>query len=147
MSQQGPILLVSSGETSSLARVLSHTKLFPVIETGWSDVAHAVAGLQPAAMLISGEVGPQFAVLAAQVAELSPYAPLIVIDPSIQLPDNALPLGLPDGNVERLGARLRASLRVRSLHATVLRRLAGDPAAQAALQATDQLAEATVLLI
>lgn len=147
MSQQGPILLVSSGETSSLARVLSNTKLFPVIETGWSDAAHAVAGLQPAAMLVSGEVGPQFGALAAQVAELRPYAPLIVIDPSVQLPPNALPLGLADGNVERLGVRLRASLRVRSLHATLLRRLAGDPAAQAALQATDPLVEATLLLI
>jgi len=147
MSQQGPILLVSSGETSSLARVLSNTKLFPVLATGWSDAAHAVAGLQPAAMLVSGEPGPQLAALAAQVAELRPYTPLIVIDPSVELPPNALPLGLPDGSVERLGARLRASLRVRSLHATVLRRLAGDPAAQTALQLTDPLAEATVLLI
>lgn len=147
MSQQGPILLVSSGETSSLALALSNTKLFPVIETGWSDAADAVARLQPAAMLVAGEVGPQFAALAAQVAELRPYVPLIVVDPAGQLPPNALPLGLANGSIERLGARLRAALRIRSLHATVLRRLSGEPDAQAALQAPDPLAEATLLLI
>jgi hypothetical protein len=143
MSQQGPILVVSSGETSSLAGALSDTKMFPVIESGWCDAGRAVDELQPAAMLISGKVGPQFEALAAQVADLRPYVPLIVGDPAVALPANALPLG----NVGRLGARLRAALRVRSLHATVLRRLAGDAAAQTALQATDPLAEATVLLI
>jgi hypothetical protein len=143
MSQQGPILIVSSGETSSPAAALSDTKMFPVIESGWSDAAHAVGGLQPAAMLVSGDVGPQFQALAAQVGELRPYVPLIVVDPAVALPANALPLG----SVERLGARLRAALRVRSLHATVLPRLAGNAAAQAALQATDPLAEATVLLV
>src|SRR3954451_17404120 len=147
MSQQGPILLVSSGETSALAAALTNTKLFPIIETGWSDAADAVAGLQRAAMLVAGEVGPQFAALAAQVAELRPYVPLIVVDPAGQLPPNALPLGFANGSIERLGARLRAALRIRSLHATVLRRLTGDVTAQAALQAPDPLAEATLLLI
>ncbi|HEU0081944.1 MAG TPA: GGDEF domain-containing protein [Bradyrhizobium sp.] len=147
MSQQGPILVVSSGDPSSLAAVLSDTKLFPVVESGWSDAAQAVGELQPAAMLVWGEAGPQFAALAAQAAELRPYVPLIVIDPAVQLPPNALPLAAVDGSIDRLGARLRAALRVRSLHATVLRRLAGDANAQARLQETDPLAEATLLLI
>jgi GGDEF domain-containing protein len=147
MSQQGPILLVSSGRSSSLASALSDTKLFPVIETGWSDAVHAVAELQPAAILVTGEVEPQFAALAAQVAELKPYVPLIVVDPAVALPSNALPLALSGGSIERLGARLRAALRVRSLHAAVLRRLAGDAAAQSGLHETDPLAEATLLLI
>jgi hypothetical protein len=147
MSQQGPILVVSSGETSVVTAALSNTKMFPVIESDWSNAAHAVGDLQPAAMLVAGEVGPQFAALAAQVGELEPYVPLIVINPPICLPVNALPLALRDGGIERLGARLRAALRVRSLHATVLRRLSGDLIVQTRLPESDPLAEATVLLV
>ena len=40
-----------------------------------------------------------------------------------RLPDNAIPFFQAQGNSDRLMARLRAALRVRSLHATVMRRL------------------------
>jgi hypothetical protein len=60
------------------------------------------------------------------------------------VPANALPFVLSDGGFERLNCRLRAALRVRSLHATVLRRVAGD---QVTPSDTDPIEEATVLLI
>ena len=147
MSQQGPILVVSSGEPSSLAAALSDTKMFPVIETNWFEAAHAVGQLQPAAVLVAGEAGQGFAALARQVADIKPYVPLVVIDPKGSLPQNALPFALTDGSFERLNCRLRAALRVRSLHATVLRRVADDPATQIKLGDTDPIHEATVLLI
>jgi hypothetical protein len=147
MSQQGPILVVSSGEPSSVVATLSETGMFPVVESSWAEAAHAVDQLQPAAVLVSGEAGPEFAALAAQVAELKPYVPLVVIDPRLSLPENALPFALTDGGFERLNSRLGAGLRVRSLHATVLRRIADDPAAQIKLSDTDPIQEATVLLI
>jgi hypothetical protein len=147
MSQQGPVLVVSSGEPSSVAATLSETGMFPVIESNWPEAAHAVSQLQPAAVLVSGDAGPGFAVLAAQVAELKPYVPLVVIDPRLSLPENALPFALTDGGFERLNCRLRAALRVRSLHATVLRRVADDQAIQIKLSDTDPIQEATVLLI
>jgi hypothetical protein len=147
MSQQGPILVVSSGEPSSLAAALSETKMFPVVETNWFEVTHAVEQLQPAAVLMSGDLGAGFAALAAQVAELKPYVPLVVIDPTASLPENALPFALTDGGFERLNCRLRAALRVRSLHAAVLRRIADDQATQTKLSDTDPIQEATVLLI
>jgi hypothetical protein len=147
MSQQGPILVVSSGEPSSVMTALLETKMFPVVETNWSEAAHAVGQLQPAAVLVSGDAGPGFAALAAQVADLKPYVPLIVIDPTASLPENALPFALTDGGFERLNCRLRAALRVRSLHATVLRRVADDQATQTKPSDTDPIAEATVLLI
>jgi hypothetical protein len=147
MSQQGPILVVSSGEPSPAAATLSETGMFPVIETSWPEAAHAVEQLQPAAILVSGDAGPGFAALAAQAAELKPYVPLLVIDPTASLPQNALPFALTDGGFERLNCRLRAALRVRSLHATVLRRVADDPATQIRLSDTDPIQEATVLLI
>jgi hypothetical protein len=147
MSQQGPILVVSSGEPSSVMTALSETKMFPVVETNWLEAAHAVGQLQPAAVLVSGDAGPGFAALAAQVADIKPYVPLIVIDPQMSLPENALPFAPTDGRFERLNCRLRAALRVRSLHVTVLRRIADDPAAQIKLSDTDPIQEATVLLI
>jgi hypothetical protein len=147
MSQQGPILVVSSGEASSAAARLSEAGMFPLIETGWTEASHAVEQLQPAAVLMSGDAGPDLAALAAQVAEIKPYVPLVVIDPNASLPQNALPFALTDGGFERLSCRLRAALRVRSLHATVLRRVADDPPAQIKLSDTDPIEEATVLLI
>jgi hypothetical protein len=147
MSQQGPILVVSSGEPSSVVTVLSETRMFPVVETNWSEAAHAVGQLQPAAVLVCGDTGPGFAALAAQAADIKPYVPLVVIDPKVSLPENALPFALTDGRFERLNCRLRAALRVRSLHATVLRRVADDPATQIKLSVTDPIQEATVLLI
>jgi hypothetical protein len=147
MSQQGPILVVSSGEPSSSAAALSDTKMFPVVEIDWSEAVGAVGKLQPAAVVTSGDLGAGFAALAAQVAELKPYVPLVVIDPTASLPENALPFALTDGGFERLNCRLRAALRVRALHATVLRRVADDQATRIKLSDTDPIQEATVLLI
>ena len=66
-----------------MAAALSETKMFPVVETNWSEAAHAVGQLQPAAVLVSGDAGPGFAALAAQVADIKPYVPLVVIDPTV----------------------------------------------------------------
>jgi hypothetical protein len=147
MSQQGPIVVVCSGEPSPLAAELSDTRMFPVVETDWPDAARAVERLQPAAVLVSGGAEAGFAALAMQVAGMKPYVPLVVIDPLMSLPENALPLSLAGGGFERLNARLRAALRVRSLHATVLRRIADDMAALRALTESDPVQDATVLLI
>ena len=57
MSQQGPIIVVSSGERPSLAAALSETRMFPVVETDWPEAARAVEQLQPAAVLVSGDAG------------------------------------------------------------------------------------------
>src|SRR5947209_8774009 len=110
MSQQGPILLVSSGQPAFLAAALPDTKMFPVVETGWSEAARAVEQLQPAAVLASGDGGPDFAALAAQVAQIEPYVPLVAIDPRAVLPENALPFALTDGSPGRLSSRVRAAL-------------------------------------
>ena len=147
MSHQGPILVVSSGDPSPVVTTLSEAKMFPVVETIWSEAAHAVGQLQPAAVLVCGDAGPGFAALAAQVADLKPYVPLVVIDPKVSLPENALPFAPTDGSFGRLNSRLRAALRVRSLHASVLRRVADDQATQIKLNDSNPIAEATVLLI
>jgi GGDEF domain-containing protein len=84
--------------------------------------------------------------LAARVAARQPYLPLISADPQVPHPDNVIPFfQTQGGSSDRLVARLRAALRVRSLHATVMRRLV--PATPMALSHIDPTRDATVLLI
>src|ERR1700720_3631409 len=134
MSQQGPIIVVSTARRPSFASALDDAKLFPVIETGWADASRAIEQLRPAAVLValSGAVQPGFEALAQQIAARQPYLPLVAVDPQTSLPKNAIPFSQSGGNFDRLIARLRAALRIRSLHATVMRRL-DDPAARKTL--------------
>ena len=131
MSQQGPILVVSTSGRPSFASALDETKLFPVIDTDWADAARAVEQLRPGAVLaaMAGDRQPAFDALARQIAACEPYLPLIAVDPAGDLPENAIPFAQGDARPDRLLARLNAALRVRSLHATVMRRL--DPASGA----------------
>jgi hypothetical protein len=149
MSQQGPIIVVSTAERPSFATALDDAKIFPIIETAWADASRAVAQMQPAAVLVamSEIVEPGFTALAKQIAARQPYLPLIAIDPKTPLPENAIPFSQSGGNFDRLIARLRAALRTRTLHATVMRRLDDDPAAPTTLTETNPARDATVLLI
>jgi hypothetical protein len=149
MSQQGPIIVVSSGARPSFATALDEAKLFPVIDAEWADAARAVEQLQPAAIIASmpDNAQPGFHVLAKQIAARQPYLPLIAIDPKASLPNNAIPFSQTDGSFDRLIARLRAALRIRTLHSAVMRRIDPGTAARTALADIDIARDATVLLI
>ena len=152
MSQQGPILVVSTARRPSFAATLDLAKLFPMVETEWADAVRAVEQVQPAAVLAatSDSDAAGLAELAARVAARQPYLPLIAVDPQVPYPDNVSRFFQTQtlqtqGGTDRLVARLRAALRVRSLHATVMRRLV--PATPMALSHIDPARDATVLLI
>jgi hypothetical protein len=147
MSQQGPILVVSTAERPPFASALDEAGMFPVVNTNWADAPRAVEQLQPAAVLaaMSDTPEPRFEPLAKQIAARQPYLPLIAIDPKGPLPPNAIPFSQTGSNFDRLAARLRAALRVRTLHATVMRRLDSDPVAPH--PNPDTISSATVLLI
>ena len=157
MSQQGPILVVSTAKQPSFAATIDIGRLFPVVETEWADAVRAVEQVQPAAVLAatSDTDAAGLAELATRVAARQPYLPLISVDPRIPHPDNVIPffqsqiphteVSRTQGGSDRLHARLRAALRVRSLHATVMRRL--EPATPMALSHIDPSRDATVLLI
>ena len=149
MSQQGPIIVVSTAGRPSFATALDDAKIFPVIDTPWGDASRAIAQLRPAAVLVamSASAEPGFKALAKQIAGQQPYLPLIAVDPPISLPENAIPFAHTGGHFERLPARLLAALRIRILHATVLRRLDDDPALRTPLPDFDPVAGATALLI
>ena len=93
MSQQGPILVVSTARRPSFAATLDVGRLFPVVETEWADAVRAVEQVQPAAVLAatSDTDAAGLAQLAARVAARQPYLPLIAVDPRVAHPDNVIP--------------------------------------------------------
>ncbi len=149
MSQQGPILIVSDTESATVTDAIGDVKLFPLIESNWPDAARAIARVQPAAVIATGaqEHEDRLAEIARQVEVLKPHAALIVLDPASPLPPNAIPFTRIDRDPARLNARLNAALRVRTLHATVLRRMQESSPSQAQWQISDPLDDANVLLI
>lgn len=149
MSQQGPVILVSAAGRPAFATALDEAGIFPVIDTNWADAARAVEQLQPAAVVaaMSGNIEPRLSVLARQIAAKQPYLPLIAIDPQPLLPENAIPFSHSGNSFDRMLARLRSALRVRTLHSTVLRRLDDDPQTSMTGSIADPVRDATVLLI
>jgi hypothetical protein len=146
MSQQGPIMVVSAARSPSFASALDVARLFPVVETEWRDAERAVEQVQPAAVLAATSDVDRagLAALAARIETRQPYLPLIAVDPQVPLPEIAIPFFQGTAASDRLVARLRTALRVRSLHATVMRRLV--PATPIALSHIDPARDATVLL-
>jgi hypothetical protein len=149
MSQQGPIIVVANADRPLFASALEAAGMFPIIDTAWADASRAVEQMQPAGVVVSlsDTVPPGFETLAKQIAARKPYLPLIAVDPGISLPENAIPFSPSGGHFDRLPARLRAALRVRTLHSTVMRRLDDEPVEPTALPDTDPIRHATVLLI
>src|SRR5438132_14240778 len=92
MSQQGPILVVSASGRPSFAAALDETKLFPVVNTDWANVARAVDQLRPGAVVAAAARvdGPTLEALAKRIAGCEPYLPLIVVGAEAPLPDNAI---------------------------------------------------------
>jgi len=145
---QGPILIVSNAGRPAFVRALDEAQLFPLIDASFAEAADAVSTMQPAAVLVAAAGLPRadLAALAGQISARKPYIPMLTLDPPTPPPANALPLWRSEANSERLVARLRTALRVRALHAIVLRRLADDRA-QDSLPETDPARDATALLI
>jgi hypothetical protein len=147
MSQHGPLLIISNAGRPPFAAALDEARMFPIIEVGFAEAMRAVSQMQPSAILVDmrGADQAQFAVFASRIAARKPYLPLIAIQPEGALVENAIPFSPIDGKFDSLLARLRAALRVRALHVTVLRRLGEGSAAQ--LPEVDPVRDATVLLI
>lgn len=148
MSQQGPIIAVSDTPSPAFANAIGDAKLFPVIESNWQDSAQAIARVQPAAVIALGSDpgDDRLTRLARQIESMKPYTALIVIDPASALPPNAIPFTRTNRDPARLSARLSTALRVRTLHATVLRRMQ-EKDQQPQWAASDPLDDANVLLI
>ncbi|BEV47409.1 GGDEF domain-containing protein [Afipia carboxidovorans] len=149
MSQPGPIVVIADKTSAPLYKALSKAKLFPVVDSDWQEAATAIARVKPCAVLaVSPRDEVAFEDIARRVEILSPYVPLIALDPTLPLPNNALPLTDIGGRgAHRVADRLNAALRVRSLHSTVLRRARDTRLTELQMPTDDPLQDASVLLV
>jgi len=155
MSLQGPIIVVADNPAEGLVEALSAAGAFPVVEAKWADAPTAFVAVKPAAVVI-GEPGAPKSESAARMLCLQIATAAGPIVPSIALArgelDAAIPIALPaDASlpIERLIARLQSAMRVRALHATVLRRIemfGSHGGKLPALPVGDALEDATVLI-
>lgn len=153
MSLSSPIIVVAEFPASELVNALTTAGAFPVVECTADEAQSAFASVQPAAVILDGSgLAPELiGTLGEQIATHDgPMVPVIAWAEAGAVP--LLPDALPMDSavpVDRLIARLRFALRVRTLHATVLRRMetfAGESGITPALSDGDPLHEASVLV-
>jgi hypothetical protein len=150
MSLQGPIFVVADSPVPELLSSLTGAGAFPIIEISQSELITRLAESEPAAVILVESPSTDLdlvAMLPTGWAGDRPYVPVITTadDPS---KGQLGVLVCADDRPGRLTARLRAALRVRTLHATVLRRMGAleEPGRAPAMPSGDPLEDATVLV-
>ncbi|HET8971901.1 MAG TPA: hypothetical protein VFN63_01300 [Pseudolabrys sp.] len=147
--------MVAQQPAAELVEALSTAGAFPIVESKWADAPAAFVTVKPAAIVIAEPGAPaniaSARMLCLQVATVSgPIVPVIARVCGDD--DAAVPIALPaDATlpVDRLLARLQFAMRVRALHATVLRRIelfTSHDGKLPALPVGDALVDATVLI-
>lgn len=149
------MIVVAENPAADLVDALSAAGAFPIVETKWADAPTAFTAVKPTAVIIvEPGASPNEAaarMLCLQIATahgtIVPVVARVHGDQEAAVPI-ALPadVGLP---VERLVARLQSAMRVRALHATVLRRIetfAAHDGRLPPLPVGDALDDATVLI-
>jgi hypothetical protein len=155
MSLQGPLIVVAEQPAAELVQALSVAGAFPIVESKWVDAPAAFVTVKPAAIVIAEPGAPaniaSARMLCLQVATVNgPIVPVVARVCGVE--DVAVPIALPaDATlpVDRLLARLQFAMRVRALHATVLRRIelfTSHDGKLPALPVGDALVDATVLI-
>ena len=155
MSLQGPLIVVAEQPAAELVQALSTAGAFPIVESKWAEAPAAFVTVKPAAIVIAEPGAPaniaSARMLCLQVATVNgPLVPFIARVCGDD--DAAVPIALPaDATlpVDRLLARLQFAMRVRALHATVLRRIelfTSHDGKLPALPVGDALVDATVLI-
>jgi len=149
------MIVVADNPAASLVDALSGAGVFPIIETTWADAPTAFVAVKPSAVIIA-EPGAAPSETAARMLCLQIATANGTIVPVIARvhgdQEAAIPIALPaDAGlpVERLVARLQSAMRVRALHATVLRRIetfAAHDGRLPPLPVGDALDDATVLI-
>lgn len=155
MALLGPVVVVAEIPATDFIDVLAKAGAFPIAQTRWADVPAAIGETQPVALAIADR---QTIPLSRQVDAAiecietrgGPVMPVIALVDSSSTPaiPGALPIAIDD-SAERVIARLHSALRIRTLHAAVLRRslAAGAKKPVAAFVPPDLLEESTVLCV
>jgi hypothetical protein len=132
MSLLGPVVVVAEHPAAETVEALSSAGAFPIVEVNWADARAAIDEIAPSALLLAEPEPPPdprlAQVLTSRIEAMSLLMPVVARvhdDGPIPIP-YALAVSAKDP-VSRLIDRLRSALRIRNLHATVLRR-SGAPA-------------------
>src|SRR5262245_47771992 len=130
MATLGPVVVVAERPAADLVEALGNAGAFPIIETSLADAAAAIEQIQPAALILTdAQPWPEEQAGASLHKAIDtgsgPFMPVLArVSPDGEFfVPHALPIGA-DERAAQVVARLRSALRVRSLHATVLRRTA-----------------------
>ncbi len=154
MSLQGPVVVIAERSSPDLIAALSEAGAFPVIEASCAQARAAIEAADPSAIVLAdGHAANDPALgesLTRSITRRTPIVPVVACAAG----DHALPyreaLAMPaDATPQAIAARLLSVLRVRALHASVLRRAeaarsAGQPVPRTAVN--DPLEDATVIL-
>jgi hypothetical protein len=154
MATLGPVVVVAERASTNLVEALVKAGAFPLVETGVADAAVAIEQIQPAALILTdAEPWPKEAGGAASTSlrktietGRGPFMPVLARvghDGELAVP-HALPIGT-DEAAAQVVARLCSALRVRALHATVLRRSAATEHDKIQMTPSGRLDQATVL--
>ena len=152
MALLGPMVVVTETSAAELIDVLSKAGAFPIVETGWANAPTAIAEVQPVAVVIApaaDAVERHVRALARSIeTRAGPVTPVFALVRNGDTP--SVPSALastPEDAPERFIARLNSALRIRTLHATVLRRARAMNPARLISVPANLLADATVLCV
>jgi len=148
------MVVVAEHSASAFIDVLEKAGAFPVVDATWADAPAAITEIQPAALLLAEpEPCPDASAVETLLKKIesrgAPFMPVLArVDKESDMAiSDALPVTIDEAE-DRLIARLRWALRVRTLHATVIRRSGAEkaqPKADAALSKV--LDDATVICL
>jgi GGDEF domain-containing protein len=149
------MIVVAEQPAADLVAALAAAGAFPIIEANWTDAPTAFVSVKPSAVIIAEAGAPSSEsssrMLCLQIATATgPIVPTIAFTDGGHDP---LPIALPaDASlpVSHAIARLQSAMRVRALHATVLRRIelaAAQGGTPPELPLSDALDDATVLIV
>ncbi len=154
MASLGPVVVVAENPAVEAVEALGNAGAFPIVEARWADARAAIDEIQPSALLLAEPdppPDPRIAqVLTSRIEAMHLLMPVLArLDERGAVPiPYALAVSVQDP-MSRLADRLRSALRVRSLHATVLRRAGttAQPAKECAFPLHGSLDHATVLCV
>jgi hypothetical protein len=154
MALLGPVVVVAEHPATDTVEALGNAGAFPIVEASWADARSAIDEIQPCALVLAEPEpppNPRLAqVLSSRIEAMSLLMPVLARladDGMVPIP-YALAVSVKDP-MSRLIDRLRSALRVRNLHATVLRRSVtpGQPARDCVVPLHGSLDHATVLCV
>jgi GGDEF domain-containing protein len=153
MALLGPIVVVAENAAAETVEALGNAGAFPIVEATWADARAAIDEIAPSALLLAEPEPPNprlAQVLTSRIEAMGLLMPVLArlhSDSALPIP-YALAVSIKEP-MSRLIDRLRSALRIRSLHATVLRRSGSSeqPAKEGTCPLHGSLDHATVLCV